>query len=188
MLGRILLPSLFLVLFYGFWVSANFKDIAAGVSAQMETVNDGLCDEPLDATVLRYREAQLTGKRAAAADVCLLALDKGRTIEDVALNVIQPAQAALGRMWHANEISIADEHAATAITDSILTVLAERATPAPPVGRKVVATTVGGEQHSIGLRIVALAFELAGWDCLYIGADVPHPAVCAAVTPWPSVT
>ena len=32
MLGRILLPSLFLVLFYGFWVSANFKDIAAGVS------------------------------------------------------------------------------------------------------------------------------------------------------------
>jgi methanogenic corrinoid protein MtbC1 len=85
-------------------------------------------------------------------------------------------------MWHANEISIADEHAATAITESILTVLAERQTPASPVGRKVVATTVGGEQHSIGLRIVALAFELAGWDCLYIGADVPHPDVQAAVS------
>jgi phosphate:Na+ symporter len=32
MLGRILLPSVFLVLFYGFWVSSSFKDIAAGVS------------------------------------------------------------------------------------------------------------------------------------------------------------
>ena len=32
MLGRILLPSLFLVLSYGFWVSSSFKDIAAGVA------------------------------------------------------------------------------------------------------------------------------------------------------------
>jgi phosphate:Na+ symporter len=32
MLGRILLPSIFMVLSYGFWVSSNFKDIAAGVA------------------------------------------------------------------------------------------------------------------------------------------------------------
>jgi phosphate:Na+ symporter len=32
MLGRILLPSIFLVLSYGFWVSTSFKDISAGVA------------------------------------------------------------------------------------------------------------------------------------------------------------
>ena len=32
MLGRVLLPSILLVLSYGFWVSSNFKDIAAGVA------------------------------------------------------------------------------------------------------------------------------------------------------------
>jgi phosphate:Na+ symporter len=32
MLGRIILPSVFLVLFYGFWVSPSFKEVAAGVS------------------------------------------------------------------------------------------------------------------------------------------------------------
>lgn len=32
MLGRIFLPSLFLALCYGFWVSSSFKDIAAGVA------------------------------------------------------------------------------------------------------------------------------------------------------------
>jgi phosphate:Na+ symporter len=32
MLGRILLPSIFLVLSYGFWISSSFKDIAAGVA------------------------------------------------------------------------------------------------------------------------------------------------------------
>ncbi len=32
MLGRIFLPSIFLVLSYGFWVSTSFKDIAAGVA------------------------------------------------------------------------------------------------------------------------------------------------------------
>lgn len=32
MLGRILLPSIFLVLSYGFWISSSFKDISAGVA------------------------------------------------------------------------------------------------------------------------------------------------------------
>jgi phosphate:Na+ symporter len=32
MLGRILLPSIFLTLAYGFWVSSSFKDISAGVA------------------------------------------------------------------------------------------------------------------------------------------------------------
>lgn len=32
MLGRILLPSIFVVLSYGFWVSSSFKDVAAGVA------------------------------------------------------------------------------------------------------------------------------------------------------------
>ncbi|RLQ21108.1 Na/Pi cotransporter family protein [Seongchinamella sediminis] len=32
MLGRIFLPTIFLVLAYGFWTSSNFKDIAAGVA------------------------------------------------------------------------------------------------------------------------------------------------------------
>lgn len=32
MLGRILLPSFFLILSYGFWASTNFKDVAAGVA------------------------------------------------------------------------------------------------------------------------------------------------------------
>lgn len=32
MLGRIFLPSIFLVLSYGFWISSSFKDIAAGVA------------------------------------------------------------------------------------------------------------------------------------------------------------
>ena len=32
MLRKILLPTIFLVLAYGFWVSAEFKEIAAGVA------------------------------------------------------------------------------------------------------------------------------------------------------------
>lgn len=32
MLGRIFLPTIFLILAYGFWASSNFKDIAAGIA------------------------------------------------------------------------------------------------------------------------------------------------------------
>ena len=47
------------------------------------------------------------------------------------------------------------------------------AEPAPPNDRSVVLTGVEGNQHAVGLRIVADAFELAGWDVRYLGANTP---------------
>ena len=45
--------------------------------------------------------------------------------------------------------------------------------PEPPNDRSVVLAGVEGNQHAVGLRIVADALELAGWDVRYLGADTP---------------
>ncbi|NOG54433.1 MAG: hypothetical protein HND57_08915 [Planctomycetes bacterium] len=135
----------------------------------------------MDTAALRYLEALLTGDQAAAIAVCVQALERECPIDDILVRIIQPAQAELGRLWHMDEISIADEHAATAITESVLVLLHDRIEPAPLNGRTVVATTVAGEQHAIGLRMVAIVFELAGWRCQYIGAGIPHPSVVETV-------
>jgi methanogenic corrinoid protein MtbC1 len=42
-----------------------------------------------------------------------------------------------------------------------------------PCGRRLVATCVHGEQHEIGLRMVADFFELEGWDSVVLGAGTP---------------
>ena len=47
MLKRIVLPTIFIVLTYGFWVSPDFKEIAAGVSIflfGMLFLEDGFID------------------------------------------------------------------------------------------------------------------------------------------------
>ncbi len=162
--------------------AVEFCDLVVEQIQKQEAVIDHQSDHPLDTTTLTYLEALLTGQRDEARDICLAELEQGRSLEDILLNVIQPAQVELGNMWHRNELSIAEEHAATAITESVITILREQASKPPALGKKVIATTVGGEQHSLGLQIVAVAFELAGWDCLYIGTDVPHAAVLEAMT------
>ena len=45
-----------------------------------------------------------------------------------------------------------------------------------PIGR-VVSVCVAGELHEIGARMVADLFEMADWDTVFLGADVPTRSV-----------
>jgi methanogenic corrinoid protein MtbC1 len=56
-----------------------------------------------------------------------------------------------------------------------------RSPPPAPNGRKVLLACVAGNQHTIGLRMVADAFQLAGWDTQYLGANVPTAALVQQV-------
>jgi methanogenic corrinoid protein MtbC1 len=44
-------------------------------------------------------------------------------------------------------------------------------------GRKLVATCVAGDQHEIGIRMVAEFFEMDGWEAYYLGANAPTASV-----------
>ena len=47
----------------------------------------------------------------------------------------------------------------------------------PKTGRRLVATSVSGELHEIGLRVVADLFEAEGWDVIYLGANTPEESI-----------
>ena len=53
--------------------------------------------------------------------------------------------------------------------------------PVPPNGRSIVLAGVEGNHHIIGLRIVADAFELGGWDVRYLGPNTPTPSLVQLV-------
>jgi methanogenic corrinoid protein MtbC1 len=48
-------------------------------------------------------------------------------------------------------------------------------------GRKIIATSIGGELHEIGVRIIADFFEMEGWDTYYLGANSPTAAIVQAI-------
>jgi methanogenic corrinoid protein MtbC1 len=79
----------------------------------------------------------------------------------------------IGRLWQENRITVAQEHLATAVSQSVLARAYLQAAFAAPVGRKAVFAAVAGNHHILGLRMLSDAFETIGWDVLYLGADVP---------------
>ena len=122
----------------------------------------------------RYLAAQLAGNRREALRLVIdEGIQKGATVLDVQLKVIQEAQRELGLLWQENTISIAQEHMATAISNMALSHLYDYATRAPSNGKKVVIACVEGELHDFPARLVADALDLAGFEVRYLGASVP---------------
>ncbi|WP_199549681.1 B12-binding domain-containing protein [Streptomyces sp. N35] len=120
------------------------------------------CDETHAVTTVR------TAVSAFDGDVCA-------AVEHVLLGLIAPAQARVGRAWAANELTVAQEHAATAINERCVAALVDDAAdalPAPARGRAVVAC-VDGEWHALPARLVAEVLRLRGWRVDYLGAQVP---------------
>lgn len=136
---------------------------------------------PQPRLTLKYLEAVLDGCRADAEKVILGAVGKVLSVRNAYEHVLEPAQIELGRMWHAGEITVADEHFASAITQSIMSLLRSRFPERERNGRLVVAATVGGELHEIGVRMVADFFEMDGWDVIYLGANTPSNDIVSVI-------
>ncbi len=115
----------------------------------------------------------LEGDRRAAADLILRAANEGVAIKDLYTGVIAPAQAEIGRMWHRGEVSVAEEHFATTTAHLALSLLYPLLPRKAPNNRVVVCSSIEGNAHDIGIRMVADFFEMEGWRSIYLGADTP---------------
>lgn len=137
-------------------------------------------DASLSPAAARYLELLLGGDRAGASRLVLDLAEGGAPIREIYLGLFEPVQREIGRLWQLNRISVAHEHYCTAATQMIMSQLHPRIFSTPRVGRKLVATCVGGELHEIGVRMVADLFELEGWDTYYLGSNVPVDGVVRA--------
>lgn len=143
-------------------------------AADVDSYLTGTPREPLART---YLTALLRADRRSAAEVIDDAVRQGVTIRDLYLDLFQPVQREIGRLWQNNEISVAEEHYCTASTQAMMAQFYPRILATPRVGRKVVVACVGSELHEIGTRMVADFFEMAGWDGIYLGANTPANAL-----------
>lgn len=102
-------------------------------------------------------------------------VSEGESVLDVVSEVLTPAQVEVGRRWLINEWSVADEHAASAVTEAALMA----AGTASSRGRNdtttatVVLACGMGEWHTLPLRMVAEVLGEAGFECVFLGPSVP---------------
>lgn len=128
-----------------------------------------------------YLNALLAYRRHDATRLILDAVAGGTPVADVYLYVLQPVLREVGRLWQTNRASVALEHYCTAATQVVMARLLPQVFSAERVGRTMVATCVGDELHEVGVRMVADFFEMAGWDALYLGANVPSESIIATL-------
>jgi MerR family transcriptional regulator, light-induced transcriptional regulator len=153
---------------------------AAAVLGESGAYADGLVE--LEGPAHDYLQATLQGRRDEAIGIIRDALLDDVDVTEIMLDILQPAQIELGRLWERGEISIAHEHYTTAITQLSLSLLYPRMLlNRTLLGRSLVATSVGNEAHEIGIRMIADLMEQAGWRTAYLGADVPHGDVIEQV-------
>ncbi|WP_327188919.1 B12-binding domain-containing protein [Streptomyces xinghaiensis] len=126
-------------------------------------------------------EAVVDGDEYAATRTALAALDAGLDAESVLLDVIGAVQRKVGVEWAANRMSVAGEHAATAINDRVIAVVAHHGEPprAEPRRGRLTVACVDGEWHALPARLLAEVLKLRGWRVDYLGAQVPAPHLIA---------
>jgi methanogenic corrinoid protein MtbC1 len=131
-----------------------------------------------------FEAALLSGNQYEALAIVKDGLARGAYLPDMERHVIQPALYGIGEKWQANQVSVAQEHLATAIAQSVMTSCLLLSPPPAPIGKRVLLACVEGNQHALGLRMVADAFQLSGWQVQYLGANVPTISLVQQTLSW----
>lgn len=119
-----------------------------------------------------FLRAILIGDRRAADRILRQCLDR-RNPAYVYEEVLCQAMCELGDMWARDEITIADEHLATATADAALSALYRDIDWPESRSSRIFIACPQGEHHVLGARILADLLALDGWDEMYFGANVP---------------
>jgi methanogenic corrinoid protein MtbC1 len=122
-----------------------------------------------------YLRALLSADLEAARSVLDGALEGGMPAAAIYLEVLQPSLYEIGRLWSHAQISVAQEHLATAAVQSAMARLAERLRVRPrrvAPGVALVAC-VSDELHAVGGRMVADFLAGDGWRVVFLGALTP---------------
>lgn len=151
------------------------------------------CDRPADeatgteapgqlgTTARVYLQAILQGDRQGALGVARESLREKGSLPRLYLEVIEPAQYEVGRLWETNVITVAEEHMATAVTQFVMAQCFSPIQRPAHCHGKMVLTGVEEECHQVGANMVADVLEAQGWDVRFLGTNLPHEGILQVI-------
>ncbi len=131
-----------------------------------------------------FQAALLAGDRHESLAIVRRCMASGNSLIETELHVVQPALYRIGEKWQQNQVTVAQEHLATAVAQAVMTSALMMSQPVPPIGKKVLLACVEGNDHAVGLQMVADAFLLSGWEVKNLGANTLSQALVEQVIAW----
>lgn len=130
----------------------------------------------LDLAADSYFDALARVDQPAATTHVLELLDEGTPLQSIITNVLIPAQVRVGELWASGAWGVADEHAATAVTETALSALvtaASRRTRATDTrAPHVLVACAEGEWHALPARMTGAAALDTGARVTFLGASM----------------
>ncbi len=128
-----------------------------------------------------YLQALLKGNRMLAQEFVLDAFRAGMPIQKIYLEVFQPALYEVGRRWEIGQVSVAQEHLATAITQTVLANIYSEATFKANNKQQAVIACLNGNYHEMGARMIADFLQIAGYNAMFLGANTPAESLLSMI-------
>ncbi len=130
----------------------------------------------------RLARRLVAGDEAGALAVAEAALAGGMEPETLYLDVLAGAMVEIGDGWHAGEVSIAEEHQATAIMQRLLGRLARNFTRRGRRRGTIVLGATAGDTHGLAVALLADPLRGRGFTVVDLGPDTPAEAFVHAAT------
>lgn len=159
-------------------VTVAMREIPALPQTIPTFLHDGA---PLSRLAHQYFAALHRGEQHAASALVLEAVSGGTPVKDIYLQVLEPTQREIGRLWQTESITVAQERFCTTSTQLIMSQLCPHFPAVAKNGHTMVATCVAGNLHEIGVRMVVDFFEMDGWSTCYLGPNTPHARVISTL-------
>ncbi|WP_046176083.1 cobalamin B12-binding domain-containing protein [Domibacillus indicus] len=109
--------------------------------------------------------------------------NKGWASADLYQKTVSGAMQHIGELWERDEISVADEHLATATCDFMISRFHGQVKK-QPAAQKAMFLCVEEEQHTLGMRMASFLFEENGWQTRMMGANLPLEHALSAAEKW----
>lgn len=123
----------------------------------------------------------LEGRRRDATEYVLSLRETGFAPDRLFSDVVLAALGQVGLMWQRNELSVADEHAATEICRYVIYRIIDSMPVEGALPYRMIVACVPGEEHELGARILADYLGTRGWSVKYLGRSTPEEDLIAAV-------
>ncbi|MBW3659887.1 MAG: cobalamin B12-binding domain-containing protein [Actinobacteria bacterium] len=122
--------------------------------------------------VAEFVERLATGDRIGAMSRTLELLEEGRTRRDVR-ELIRRAQLEVGQLWQSNTWTVAQEHVATGISETVLHAAGAAVLDRHADRGSVLVVCADGEWHVLPARLLAEDLLDAGFEVTFAGGSVP---------------
>ena len=153
------------------WLLVRHEDM---VQLSRESTAPSLAPHPDWAKVQKdFLSALLEGAVQKSLDLADRSVRSAGEVPGFYLHVIEPSLYEIGARWERGEISVAQEHLATAISSRVMAALYPRFVLGEQTKGRAVVTTVSEEFHELGAWMVADLLALEGWEVSYLGANTP---------------